>query len=136
MAPGSAGRPPLPSLERLVRAALAANVVAVLGGLVASQYVGAPYFAFIAPFAVGLFCAMAASRAARTDGSGPVGMQVRVLAISYALLGTGLGFVAVPGRGDAFAPVGDVLPPYLSALVGVVLWMLPPRRRPARAPES
>lgn len=124
-------RPLPPDGERLVRAALAANAAALVGGAVASQYVEAPYFAYLAPLLVGLLVAAAATRAARTDGSGPVGARVRSVAIAYALLACALGFLTQPGTPSPFDELGGKILPYLCAVAGAVLWCLPPRRAAA-----
>ena len=123
----------LPGLEPYVRAALAGNLAAVLGGLVTSEYIGAPFFAFVAPFLVGVLCGGAALRSARTDGRGLVGGRIRVIGVGYALLGVGVGFKVVPGGGSAFSPVTSVVLPYLCAAVGAALWTMPPKRRGPRA---
>lgn len=117
-----------PDGERLVRAALAANAAALVGGVVASEYVGAPYFAYLAPLIVGLLVAAAATRAARTDGTGVIGGRVRMLAVAYAVVGCALGFLFQPGTPSSFADLGDKVLPYLCAAAGAVLWCLPPRR--------
>lgn len=110
-------------LERYVRAALAGSAVALLGGVVAAQYVGAAVFAYLTPFVVGVLTG-AAAQAAGPYRTGPVPTQVRVLACAYAVLGVALGFVLERSEG-VFAPAS--LLPYLAAVVGVVLWTLPPR---------
>lgn len=125
--------PTLPVLERLVRAGLAAHVAALLGGVVASEYVEAPYFSYVAPMLVGLLVAAAATRAARTDGSGVLGSRVRWMAVGYSVLGCGVGFLAQPGRSSAVTELGDKALPYLCAAAGALLWCLPPRA-PRAAP--
>lgn len=117
-----------PDGERQVRAALAASVAALAGGVVASEYVEAPYFAYLAPLLVGLLVAAAATRAAHTDGSGLIGGRVRVISIGYALVGAALGFLTQPGTPSPFADFGGKALPYLCAVAGAVLWCLPPRR--------
>ena len=122
---------PGPGLEPYVRAALAGSFTAVLGGLVSSEYIGAPYFAFIAPFLVGVLCGVVMLRAAGTTGTGTRVGQVRALAAVYAVLGVGVGFKLVPGGGSALHPVLEVGPPYVCALLGAVLWTWPARPRSA-----
>lgn len=129
--PAAARSPAPPSdLERLVRASLAATAAGTAGGVVASEYVGAPYFSFLAPFVVGVLCGAAATRAARTDGRGALGLRVRAVSVLYALLGVAVGFRLVPGGPSAFTPFGEVVVPYLAALAGAALWTQPPRNRP------
>jgi hypothetical protein len=121
-----AGRP-AGALERLVRAALAAYSVALLGGLVASEYVGATVFSYLGPFVVGVVSGGAATRAAATDGRGALGTRVRVLAAIYAVVGVGLSFL-IEGSLSVLSASPDVLLPYAAAAAGAVLWTMPPRR--------
>lgn len=122
--------PAPPVLERLVRGALGATGAALLGGVVAAQYVGAELFGYLAPFVVGVLTAAAAQSAAGGVRTGPVASRLRVVAAVYAVLGVGLGF-ALERSEDALA--GGTLVPYACALAGVVLWTLPPK---AAAPRS
>jgi hypothetical protein len=105
----------------LVRAGLAATAAALAGGFVATEYVGTRYFSVVAPGLVGLAAAWAVSAAA-----GPVAGRRRavllVVAAAAAIVGTALGFRLVPGGQSLFTPWGDVGPPYLAAVVGVVVW--------------
>jgi len=119
-------RPPDP-LERGVRGALAATAAALAGGVVASEYVGAPVFALLAPLVLGVLCGAAATRAASTDGRRRLGRTVRALAALYAVLGTGFGFL-LEGSARPLSTSSDVLLAYAAALVGAVAWTLPPRR--------
>jgi hypothetical protein len=115
-------------LERFVRAALAGYAVALAGGVVASEYVGATVFAYLGPFVVGVVCGGAATKAAATDGRGRFGTRVRVLAAVVAVLGVGLSFV-VEGSLDVLSLDPDVLLPYVAAVAGALLWTIPPRSR-------
>lgn len=119
-------RPPDPT-ERLVRGTLAALGAAVLGGVVAAQYVGAELFAYLTPFVVGVLTGAAAQSASTSPRTGPEAMRVRGVAGIYALLGVALGF-ALEKSADAFD--ASTLLPYAAAVVGVVLWTLPPKARP------
>lgn len=110
--------------ERLVRAALAAHGVAVLGGVVAAQYVGAQLFAYLTPFVVGVLTAAAAQAAAGGVRTGPLVQRVRAVALLYALLGVALGF-AIERSQDVVSQ--GALVPYAAAVAGVVLWTLPPK---------
>ncbi len=114
------------NLERYVRAALASTAVALLGGVVAAQYVGAAVFAYLTPFVVGVLTGAAAQAAAGIPKGGPGGNGIRLIAAVYALLGVALGFVLE--RSEGVLSAASVLP-YLAALVGVVLWTLPPKSR-------
>ena len=116
-------------LERLVRGALAANGVALLGGVVAAQYVGAQLFAYLTPFVVGVLTGAAAQSASIGPRTGAFATQIRVLASVYAVLGVALGFALEKSQDVAGT---SALLPYLAAVVGAVLWTLPPKARPAQ----
>ena len=118
-------RPP-GDLERLVRATLAAYAVALLGGPVGSEYVGATVFEYLGPFVVGMICGGAATRAAHTDGRGEIGRAVRGIAAAVALLGVAFSFVLEKSQ-DVLSLSPDVVLPYLAAVAGALLWTLPPR---------
>ena len=117
----------VPLVEACVRAALAAQAVALLGGVVAAEYVDAQLFAYLTPFVVGVLTGAAAQSASGGVRTGPVASRVRVVAAVYAVLGVGLGF-ALERSKDALDP--STLLPYLAAVAGVVLWTLPPKPRP------
>lgn len=117
---------PVPPLERLVRSALAASGAALLGGAVAAQYVGAELFAYLTPFVVGVLVAGAAQAAGGGPRTGPPAQRVRAVAAAYAVLGVALGFVLE--RSEGVFAVRSLLP-YVAAVVGVVVWTLPPKRR-------
>lgn len=114
--------------ERLVRAALGVTPVALLGGLVAAQYVGAELFAYLTPAVVGVLCGAAAQAAAGGPRRGDVAVGVRAVACLYAVLGIALGFVLEQSV-DPLEPA--TLVPYACALLGAFLWTLPPKGRPA-----
>lgn len=116
-------------VESYVRAAVAGSFAAVLGGLVCSEYIGAPYFDFIAPCLVGVLCGVVMLRAAGIPGAAVSSSRVRALAAVYAVLGVGVGFKVVPGGGSALSPVLDVGPSYVCAVLGAVLWTWPAKRR-------
>lgn len=119
--------PAAPPLERLVRAALAGYGAALLGGVVAAQYVDAELFAYLTPFVVGVLTAAAAQAAAGGARPGPDAGRVRAAAAVLAVLGVALGFALE--RSTGVLDRGALLP-YAAALVGVVLWTLPPKSRP------
>ncbi len=121
-----AGSAAPPAREQLVRAALAAQAVALLGGVVAAQYVGAELFAYLTPFVVGVLTAAAAQTASAAPRTGPPAMRLRAVAGVYAVLGVALGFVL---EGSEGALDGRSVLPYVAAVVGVVLWTLPPKSR-------
>ena len=124
---------PAGDAERLVRAALAAYAVALLGGPVGSEYVGSTVFEYLGPFVVGIICGGAATRAAHTNGRGPIGTAVRALASVMALLGVAFSFVLEESQ-DVLSVSPDVLLPYAAAVVGALLWTLPPRS--AKEPDQ
>lgn len=118
----AAARPPV--REQLVRAALAAYGAALLGGVVAAQYVGAEVFAYLTPFVVGVLTAASAQAASGAARAGAVARQVRLVAVAYAVLGVALGFVLEASEGVLEA---RSFLPYAAAVAGVVLWLLPPK---------
>lgn len=118
-------RPPDPA-ERLVRGTLAALGAAMLGGVVAAQYVGAELFAYLTPFVVGVVCGASAQAAAGGPRRGTTALRVRAAAALCALLGTGLGLLLEGSR----SPVSTAaVVPALLAVAGAVLWTAPPRTR-------
>ncbi len=127
-APGVAGPGPT-TLEHVVRGGLAAFLVAVLGGVVATQYVGAKVFSIVVPALVGVACGAAAVAAASAPPRSVAATLVRAGAIVAAVLGTAYGFRLVVGGGSAVSPLGTVLPPYAAAATGAWVWTMPPRRR-------
>jgi hypothetical protein len=120
----SAAPAPVRPAERLVRAALGATPVTLLGGVVAAQYVGAELFAYLTPAVVGVLCGAAAQAAAGGARRGPVALGIRAVACLYAVLGVALGFV-LERSVDVLA--GETLVPYAFAVVGVALWTAPPK---------
>ena len=113
--------------ERLVRGTLAAFGTALLGGLVAAQYVDAELFAYLTPFVVGVVCGAAAQAAAGGAKRGPTALRVRAAATLCAVLGVGLGMLLE----GSHPPVSSAtLVPALLAVTGAVLWTMPPRRAP------
>ena len=121
----SVARGPSP-LERAVRGALAAYPVALSGGVVAAQYVGAELFALLTPLVLGVLVAAAAQAASGGARQAPAVRRVRLVAGTYAVLGVALGFALERSQGVL---TSSALLPYAAAVVGVVLWTLPPRRR-------
>ena len=117
----------VPALESVVRAALAATAAALLGGVVAAEYVDAQLFAYLTPFVVGVLTGAAAQSAAGAPRTGPAALRVRVVAGTYAVLGVALGFALEQSKDVLEA---STLLPYLAAVAGVVLWTLPPKARP------
>ena len=117
---------PAGDLERLVRATLAAYAVALVGGPIGSEYVGATIFEYLGPFVVGMICGGAATRAARTNGRGDLGRAVRGIAAGVALLGVAFSFVLEKSQ-DVLSVSPDVLLPYAAAVAGALLWTMPPR---------
>jgi hypothetical protein len=125
--------------ERLVRAALAAYAVALAGGIVASQYVGATGLSFLGPLVVGAVCGTAAMKAGRTegrsDGAGALGTRIRAVAVLCAVLGVGVSLL-LEGSRHPVSLRGDVLLPYAAAVAGALLGTVPPRARRAAQPRG
>jgi hypothetical protein len=129
----SAGRPP-GRLEQLVRAALAGLGAALLGGLVAAQYVDAELFGYLTPAVVGAACGAAAQSASGAPRRGPAGRGVRAVGALAGVLGVALGFLLEGSR----APVSSAAAlPFALAVAGALLWTLPPRAaRPTAGPAG
>jgi len=112
--------------ELLVRGALAANLMAVVWGFVEAEYVQAGVFQYLAPLVLGAFTGGVAMAAAGQP-RGTEGTRLRLIAVGYALLGCGFGFVK-EGTFGVFSMSVDVLLPYLLAAVACWGWTLPPKR--------
>ena len=125
------GRP-----ELLVRAGLAAMLVALVGGWIGTQYARNRGFSLIAPALVGIAVAWAVAAAA---GGGQLSRRLLTLVAAVAaVLSAALAFrVYAAGGLSPWHPAGRVLPPYVAAVVGVLAWPLlfgPPKR--PRPPEA
>lgn len=114
--------------ELLLRATLAANAVAIAWGYVTAQYVGSDLFQYLSPAVLGVLSGGAATAAAGSPGHGALLHRIRLIAVTYAVLGTALGFV-LEGTYPVAAPSTDVLIPYVIAAGGAWLWTTPPRKR-------
>jgi hypothetical protein len=113
------------SLERLVRATLAALGASLLGGLVAAQYVGAELFAYLTPFVVGVVCGASAQAAAGGPRRGTTAVRVRAAAAACAVLGVGLALLLE----QSSRPLSSAaVVPAALAIAGSVFWTMPPRR--------
>jgi hypothetical protein len=121
------------ALEVVVRAALAAHVLALVAGVVLQEYPGSPFFQYVAP-AVGGAAVSAGATAAAGEPRGPVIRAIRVVVTVYAVLAVAFGF-SLEGTYDVLEARGAVLLPYLCAGVAALLWTRPPRRR-VRASEG
>ena len=113
-------------------AGLVGALGAALGaGAVWSQYVGAPYMAYLAPFVLGLAVGFVAFRAARTETASesrtPVAVLVRRAATGYAVLGAAWG-LRLEGSIGLLEPRAVV--PVALAAAGCWLYTAPPKRRP------
>lgn len=115
-------------LERVVRAALAGEAVALAWGKVTSEYIGAPVFQYLSPVVLGVLCGIAVTWAARADARSSLGTQVRLLGVLLAVLGAAYG-VLDEGTHDPLSTSSQVLVPYLLAAAAAWLWTAPPRRR-------
>jgi hypothetical protein len=100
----------------------------MVGSVIVSEYVGASVFAIVTPALVGVACGEAATRASGAGARSRAQTLARIAAVVYALIGTAYAFTFVPGGGDPFGPVGQVLPPYAAAAAAAWLWTWPPRR--------
>jgi hypothetical protein len=107
----------------LVRAGLAGIAVALLGGWVTTQYVGVHLMSLLAPLLVGMAASWATSAAAGRPGP-PLRHLVVGEAVTVAVLGVALGFALTPGGKSPLHPAGQVVPPYLAAALGVLVWPL------------
>lgn len=117
-------RPAAGPLELLVRAALAANAVAVAWGYVTAEYVGTDLFTYLSPAVLGALCGAAARAATRQVGRSPIGSRVRAVAVGYALVGVALAFLLE----GTYAPLSlelDVLVAYVIAAGAAWLWTAP-----------
>lgn len=125
---GVASQPSHPAASRLelaVRGALGANLMAVLWGFVEAEYVQAGIFQYLAPLVLGAFTGGVAMAAAGQP-RGVDGTRMRLVAVGYAVLGCGFGFVK-EGTFGALSTSGDVLLPYALAAAACWLWTLPPK---------
>lgn len=120
---------PASARELLVRAALASHVMALVSGFVLQEYVGAPtlYFQYVAPLVAGAAVGAAATASAG-EPRGALLRPVRLVAVVYAVLAVGLGFVLDTTYGLVEAD-RHVLLPYATAALGALGWTHPPRRR-------
>lgn len=131
-AAGATGRP-ASARELVVRAVLAAHGAALVAGVVLAQYPGSPVFQYAAP-AVGGAAVGAAATAAAGEPRGPLLQRVRALAVGYAVLAAGFGFV-LDGTYGVLDLDQAVLVPYVVAGLSAWLWTRPPKPR-VRASED
>jgi hypothetical protein len=119
---GRKGPPPL-DLRALVAAAALADVVAIVAGLVASEYVGAGIVGWVVPGFVGIVVSMAAEFAAGKRR----GRALRYVAAFYSVLGVAVGFQSPYAAETPFSLSPNVLGPYVIAAGASWLWTVPPR---------
>ena len=119
--PSDEGRSAAP-LERYVRAAPASTAVALAGGVVTAQYVGAGLFGYLTPAVLGVLIGAAAQAGAGGPRTGPVARRVRALGAAYAVLGVAHG-LALEGSQELLE-VRSLLP-VACAVAGAVLWTRP-----------
>ena len=116
------GPPPLDA-RSLVAAAALCNVVAIVAGMIASEYVGAGWVGWVVPGFVGIVVSIAAEHAAGRRR----GRALRIVAAVYAVLAIAVGFQSPRAAETPFALRADVLGPYAVAAVTSWLWTAPPR---------
>ena len=112
-------------LELLVRGVLGAHLTAAAMAFVVAEYVQASFFEYAAPAILGAFVG-GVTLAASGQPRGRDGTVMRLVAVVYALLGCGFGFVK-EGTFGVFSTSSDVLVPYLIAVAACWLWTLPPK---------
>ena len=110
--------------ELVVRAGLAGIAAALFDGWVETQYVRVHLMSLVAPLVGGLAASWACTTAA-----GRLGWRLRWTVLGIAAVaavgGAALAFRVNSGGGlSPVQPVGRVGPPYLAAVLGVVLWPL------------
>jgi hypothetical protein len=120
----------------MVAAGLACELVALVGAWIASEYVQTQVFSWLLPALVGVATGGAAAGVARPAPGTPHRLALRLIAVVYALVATGLSFRLVVGHESAFHPAGRVGPPYLAAAVGAWLWTTGGRRRGSAGPRD
>jgi hypothetical protein len=127
---GSAARrhPAADDRELLVRAGLAASGAAIAWGYVTAEYVGADLFKYLSPAVLGVLCGGAATAAAASPRRGRLATRVRLLAVLYAVLGAGLGFL-LEGTYEPVSGNIEVLLPYAIAAAAAWFWTAPPGKR-------
>ena len=115
--------PPPVDLHALASAGAACNLVAVLAGLISSEYVGANWFVGLVavPSFVGIALSMTAESAARKKR----GRALRLLAAFYAVLAIAIGWAQPRAAETAFTL--DAVPSYAIAAAVSWLWTAPPR---------
>lgn len=120
-----------------MRAALAAEAVALLWGKVTSEYIGAPTFQYLSPAVLGVLCGGAATSAARVPVlRSRLGLRVRLIGVLAAVVGVAYG-VLDEGTHHPLSSSSQVLVPYAIAAAASFLWTQPPRRRPrVKAPPG
>lgn len=118
-------QPRAPTAAQVVAAALLCTGLALAGGAVLQEYVGAGVFSLVTPAVLGVLCALTVERVAPLARS-PL---LTGVALVYALVGVALGFV-LEGSRTAVSPLAQVAPPYLAAGSGVVVWELLTRGLP------
>ncbi len=124
-------RPPV-GLRALAGAGVAAHLTTLLASLIASEYVDSGVVGYLTPVVLGIIVGVADEFCARLARGWPI----RILAVSYALVGAGYSLTFVPGRPSPFTPFGKVWWSYAGAALGAWLWTVPPPRRPVPTPSA
>jgi len=123
------GPPPLDA-RALVSAAALTNPVAIVTGLVASEYVGAGWIGYAVPVFVGIIVSIAAEHGAGKQR----GNALRWLALGYSALAIAVGMSQPRAAGSLFAADPHIWVPYPLAALTSWLWTMPPRVVPRSEP--
>lgn len=115
------------ALAALVGGMIIANIVTIVGGGIASEYVDAKFFSIAIPGLVGAAiggCSIGAARLASQRAWLPDGMRglLRVISGGYAILSACYAFDFTDA---AYGPIGHWLPPFAAAAIGAWLWTYP-----------
>ena len=115
------------ALAALCAGMILANIVAIVGGGIASEYVDAKFFSIVIPGLVGAGiggCSIGAARLASQRAWLPDGMRaaLRTLALGY---GVASALYAFRFAGTSYGPVGHWLPPVVAGAFGAWLWTYP-----------
>lgn len=119
-------RPPVPPVQQVLRALLAAGVVAAVASPVCSEYVEAGFLQYVVPLVTGVLCGGAGLAVARNPGRDQLGLVLRAMTSVLAVLGVAVGF-HLEGSQGLLEPKSIGI--YAIAVVGDLVWTQPPKRR-------